>query len=303
MMAEIGLIKAPTDEQASPSEAIARKRARVTRSGRASILVGSGMAAIFVGAGVLSLIWTPYPTDIVDVANRLAPPGTDGHLLGTDGLGRDVLSVVMAGAWTSISISVISTALSLIPGALIGLLVAAMRPTTQSVVTRFIDMFIAFPTILIALLIATSRGVGSQAAVVAIVLSFVPIVARVALGPARQVLALPFIEAAYSYGRSRWFVLWRHVLPNVAPLLIVQASLLFASAILMEAGLAYLGVGTQPPTPSLGRSLTDAQLTLDQAPYLAVFPGLAICIAVLGVTILGDGLRSRLDPRQLARGD
>lgn len=267
----------------------------------ASLMVGGLLVATFVGVGLLSLVWTPYDAEAINVADRLIPPGSDGYLLGTDRLGRDVLTQIMAGARNSLLVSVVSTIVALIPGVLLGLLAAGAGPFWQNALSRMTDVGVALPGILIALVLATVIGVGNTAAIVAIVVWFVPLVARVTIGPARQILAREYVEAAFSYGRSRWYVLLRHVLPNIGPLIIVQASVMFAAAILIEAALSYLGIGTQRPTPSWGRLLNEAQPLIDVAPFLMVFPGTAIIIAVLGFNLMGDGLRTILDPQQGAQ--
>lgn len=172
----------------------------------------------------------------------------------------------------------------------------------QGRLTRFVDAGLALPGILIALVLAAKLGPGNNTATVAIIVWQIPVAARVTIGPARQVLALDFVEAAYGYGRRRPYVLMRHVLPNIGPLLIVLASVMFAAAILIEAALAFLGVGVQPPTSSWGRFLNETQSLLEAAPFLMFFPGLAIVFTALGFNLLGDGLRTVLDPQQSRAG-
>jgi len=263
-----------------------------------SFLVGAFLVALFVVVGFVSLLWTPYPEGALSVANRLKAPLTDGYMFGTDRMGRDVLSQVMAGARNSLFVSVISTLIALVPGVLLGLAAASARGLPQILLSRVADVGVALPGVLVALVVATAIGAGNLASIIAIVVWFVPLVARVTIGPARQILAREFVEASYSYGRGRWFVLFRHVLPNIGPLIIVQGSVMFASAILIEASLSYLGVGAQRPTPSWGRLLNEALPLIDKAPSLMIFPGAAIMISVLGFNLLGDGLRTMLDPQQ-----
>lgn len=263
-----------------------------------SLVLGGLLLALFLGTGLLSLVWTPYDPEAIDVTSRMAPPGTEGHLFGTDRLGRDVLTQVMAGARNSLLVSVVSTVVAIVPGVLLGLLAAGSGRFWQTTLSRFTDVGVALPGILVALVLATAIGAGNTAAIVAIVVSFVPIVARATIGPAKQILAREYVEAAYVYGRSRRYVLLRHVLPNIAPLIIVLGSVMFAAAILIEAALSYLGVGAQRPTPSWGRMLNEAQSVIDIAPYMMVFPGAAIMVAVLGFNLVGDGLRTVLDPQQ-----
>ena len=247
-------------------------------------------------------MWTPYPPNELHLTNRLAPPGTPGFLLGTDRAGRDVVTELMLGARNSLYVSVVSTIVALITGAVIGLAIAGSAGSVQGPLTRLVDAGLALPGILIALVLAAKLGPGNTTAVAAIIIWQIPVAARVTIGPARQVLALDFVEAAYGYGRRRPYVLVRHVLPNIGPLLIVLGSVMFAAAILIEAALAYLGVGVQPPTSSWGRFLSESQSLLDAAPYLMFFPGLAIVLTALGFNLLGDGLRTVLDPQQARTG-
>ncbi|WP_035812711.1 ABC transporter permease [Jiangella gansuensis] len=265
------------------------------------LVVGAGLVGVFVGVGVISLVWTPYDVETLDVAARLAPPGTDGHLLGTDRLGRDLLTQLMVGARNSLLVAVVSTTAALIPGVLVGLLAAASGRLVRETLSRATDVAIALPGILIALVLATAIGPGNTTTMIAITAWFVPVMARVTIGPARQILAREFVEAARAGGRGRWFILLRHVLPNIAPVIIVQTSLLFASAILIEAALSYLGVGAQRPTTSWGMVFNEAQAVVGEAPSLVLIPGVVMVVTVLGFNLLGDGLRAVLDPRQTTK--
>lgn len=267
-------------------------RSRVTPS----LVLGATLLALFVGVGLLSIVWTPHDPGDVDVPHRLAPPGWNSHPLGTDGLGRDVLSMLMMGARTSLVVGGVSTVAALVPGVLLGLLIAGSRRSIQSLLSRVTDIGVAIPGLLLALVLGTAIGPGNTTSIVAIILWFVPVAARITIGPARQVLALDYVEAALAYGRSRRFVLIRHVLPNIGPLILAQASIMFASAILIEAALSYLGVGSQPPTVSWGRMLNDARGFIGLSAYQIIPPGVAIVVAVLGFNLLSDGLRSWLDP-------
>ena len=266
------------------------------------LVIGAVIVSVIVGIGMVSVFWTPYDLNTVDVPNQFLRPGSDGYLLGTDKLGRDMTSQIMAGARNSLLVSMISTVASLIPGVLIGLLAAGASPFWQRFISRLTDIGIALPGILVALVLATSLGPGNPTAIIAIMFWFIPTVARVTMGPARQILSRDFVEAAQAYGRPRRFILFRHVLPNIGPLIIVQASVMFALAILIEAALSYLGIGAQRPTPSWGRLLKEAQPLIDKAPYLMIIPGISIMVAVIGFNLLGDGLRTYLDPQQTAKG-
>jgi peptide/nickel transport system permease protein len=290
-----------TSGAAASPDAPPRRRGRRHRY-PLSLVLGGALVAVFVGVAFLSFFWTPYDPKAISVPDRLLSPGSPGYPFGTDKLGRDVVTQLMLGARNSLYVSVMSTTVALTVGALFGLLVAGAGPRWQGTLTRTADVGLALPGILVALVVATKLGPGNTTAILAIIVWFVPVAARVTIGPARQVLALDYVEAAYAYGRSRRFVLFKHVLPNIAPLLIVLASVMFAAAILIEAALAFLGVGVQPPTPSWGRFLNEAQPLLDAAPSLMYFPGLAIVLTVLGFNLLGDGLRTVLDPQQARTG-
>ncbi|MEI6744172.1 MAG: ABC transporter permease [bacterium] len=232
----------------------------------------------------------------------MASPGTPGFLLGTDRAGRDMVTELMLGARNSLYVSVVSTIVAMLVGATIGLAIAGSRKSLQSSFTRLVDVGIALPGILTALVLAAKFGPGNTTATIAIITWQIPVAARVTIGPARQILALDYVEAAYSYGRKKSYVLKRHVLPNISPLLIVLSSVMFAAAILIEAALAYLTVGVQPPTSSWGRLLNETQSLLEAAPYLMFFPGISIVLTALGFNLLGDGLRTILDPQQARSG-
>ena len=263
--------------------------------------VGAVLVGAFIAVAVVSFFWTPHDPLKIVVPDRLLPPFSPGYIFGTDKFGRDVLSQLMVGARNSLFVSLLATSTALITGAVLGLIAAGAGPRWRNVLSRGIDVGVALPGILIALVLAASTGPGARAAIVAIIFWFIPIAARVTIGPARQILALDFVEAAYAYGRGKWYVLFHHVAPNIAPLLIVLGSVMFAAAILIEAALAFLGVGAQPPTSSWGRLLQESQPLLEAAPALMFFPGIAIVLTVLGFNLLGDGLRTVLDPQQSSR--
>lgn len=267
-----------------------------------TLFLGGTLVSLFVFVAMLSFIWTPYPANKLNLTNRLAPPGTPGFLFGTDRAGRDVVTELMLGARNSLYVSVVSTIIAMFLGGLIGLSIAGSRQTLQGPFTRFVDVGLALPGILTALVLAAKLGPGNTTATLAIITWQVPVAARVTIGPARQILALDYVEAAYGYGRTKAYVLRRHVLPNISPLLIVLGSVMFAAAILIEAALAFLSVGVQPPTSSWGRFLNETQGLLEAAPYLMFFPGLAIVLTALGFNLLGDGLRTVLDPQQARTG-
>ena len=267
-----------------------------------TLYLGGTLVSLFVLVAIVSFIWTPYPANKLNLSNRLSPPGTPGFIFGTDRAGRDVVTELMLGARNSLYVSVVSTIVAMFLGSLIGLSIAGSRRVLQGPFTRLVDAGLALPGILTALVLAAKLGPGNTTATLAIITWQVPVAARVTIGPARQILALDYVEAAYGYGRTKAYVLRRHVLPNISPLLIVLGSVMFAAAILSEAALAFLGVGVQPPTSSWGRFLNETQSLLEAAPYLMFFPGVAIVLTALGFNLLGDGLRTVLDPQQARTG-
>ena len=264
-----------------------------------SFALGGALTLLLVAAALLSLAWTPWSPYEIDLAAKLRLPSA-AHWLGTDTLGRDVASLLLVGARNSIAVGVIAVGIGLVAGTALGLLAAARRGWVEDVVMRGADFAFAFPAILSAIMMMAVFGPGIVNAIVAIGIANVPTFARVTRAAAAAVWTRDYVLAARACGKGPWAITIEHVLPNVATVLIVQATIRFAVAILAEAALSYLGLGTQPPQPSWGRMLSEAQTLLFQAPRLAVFPGLAIALAVFGLNLLGDGLRDVLDPR-LAR--
>ncbi|KAF1049504.1 ABC transporter permease [Xylophilus sp.] len=267
--------------------------------GHRSFALGGALTLLLIAAALLSLVWTPWPPYEIVLDDKLLPPSA-AHWLGTDAFGRDVASLLLVGARNSILVGVIAVSISLTAGTAIGLLAAARRGWVEELVLRAADFAIAFPAILLAIMMAAVFGPGIVNAIIAIGIAAIPSFIRIARASARAVWAREFILAARAAGRGGWAITFVHVLPNIAPILIVQGTIQFAGAILAEAALSYLGLGTQPPDASWGRMLSEAQTLLFRAPLLAVFPGVAIALAVLGLNLLGDGLRDLLDPR-LAR--
>ncbi|KHJ56091.1 peptide ABC transporter permease [Aureimonas altamirensis] len=261
------------------------------------IAIGLALLVLVAATALLSFAWTPDPTPLrLDIPARLTPPGATA-LLGTDQLGRDTASMVMMGAASSLSIALTAVALGGLAGSATGLFAALRGGAVAGLTMRVMDILFAFPPVLSALLLAFTLGAGPQGAVAAIALFVTPVFARVAHAGAAQVMRSDFVRAARALGAGDRRIAARHVLPNIGGLLAVQASLQFGLAILTEAGLGYLGLGTQPPSPSWGRMLADSQSYLGVAPWLALAPGAAIAVTVLGANILGDGLAERLDPR------
>jgi len=271
---------------------------RATRP-HASLLLGGALVGAMVLAAGLSLVWTPYPPGDIDVQARFSAPSAL-HWLGTDSLGHDLFSQLLAGAQNSLAAGLLAVALGLGAGVAVGALAAARGGWLDALLMRAADIGFAFPALVTALLLTALAGPGLLTSTLAIGLFNIPVFARVTRSAARSVWTRDFVLAARMSGKNAWQITRDHVLPNIAALLIVQATIQFATAILAEAALSYLGLGTQPPQPSWGRMLAEAQAQLMQAPQLALYPGLAIAWTVLGLNLLGDGLRDRLDPR-LAR--
>ena len=262
----------------------------------ASFLIGGALTALVLGTALVAVVWTPHNPARIAMGRRLEGP-TAAFWLGTDQFGRDVLSQIMVGAQNTLVVAVVAVLLGAAAGVLVGLVAAAARGWIEEGLMRACDFAYAFPAVLLAVVIAALLGVGGTTTVLAIAVFTVPVFARLARAAAIEVWARDFVTAARADGRGPAHITVRHVLPNVAGILIVQASTQIALAIVVEAGLSYLGLGLQPPATSWGKMLSDAQTHMARAPFLAVFPGLAIATAVLGFNLLGDGVRDLLDPR------
>ena len=269
-------------------------RARPLR--QVNLALGAILLAIVIVAAGTSYLWVPYPADAMDLPARLQGPSA-AHWLGTDQFGRDVAARIMVGARNSIAVGLVAVGIGIAFGVALGAWAAARRGLVDEAVMRGGDVIFAFPAIISAVLITAYLGPGAVNAMIAIGIFNVPVFARVTRGAALQVWGLEYTRAAIAIGKGPLRITVDHILPNVASLLIVQATIQFAVAILAEAALSYLGLGAQPPRPSWGRMLFDAQTLMALSPTLAIFPGLAIGIAVLGLNMLGDGLRDALDPR------
>lgn len=257
---------------------------------------GLGLVLLAVIAAVFAGWLSPFDPDIPDFGSTLAPPG-DGHLLGTDDLGRDVLSRIIYGARASLFVGVLSVVAAAILGTGLGLVAGYAGGLPDTLIMRVMDVIFAFPSILLALAITAVLGSSLTNAVLAIAVVNLPVFARLARAQTLVVARLDYVEAARAMGSSNSRILLRTVLPNIAAPIIVQGSLLFASAIITESYLSFLGLGVQPPTPTWGNMLRSAIGFMELAPWLAWFPGAAIFLTVLGCNLLGDGLRDRFDPR------
>jgi peptide/nickel transport system permease protein len=261
-----------------------------------SFMTGGVLTLFVISAALLSTIWTPWSAYEIDVAHKLIPPSAT-HWLGTDVLGRDIVSLLLVGARSSIVVGVIAVGIGLLVGASLGLIAAARKGWVEELIMRLGDFTFAFPALLSAIMLAAVAGAGMVTSITAIGIFQIPIFLRITRGSANAIWAREFVLAARASGKGKFRITLEHVLPNILSILIVQATIQFALAILAEAALSYLGLGTQPPQPSWGRMLNDAQSLLFQSPSLAVYPGLAIATAVLGLNLLGDGLRDLFDPR------
>jgi len=261
-----------------------------------SLRLGAALSALLMLAALLSLVWTPYPPAALDIAHKFALPSA-AHWLGTDALGRDEASEILAGARVSLLVGVIAVGLGLAIGVPWGLLAASAKGGTEFALMKAADFAFAFPALLLAILFTATFGPGVVTAITAIGLANAPIFAKLTRAAANAALAREYTLAARAAGLGPAAIAWEHLLPNIAAPLIVQATIQFALAILAEAALSYLGLGAQAPMVSWGRMLADAQTWGYVAPRLAVFPGLALALAVLGLNLLGDGLRDALDPK------
>jgi peptide/nickel transport system permease protein len=262
-----------------------------------SFVIGALISVLFLALALLSFLWTPFDPVAQDIPNKLKG-FSSLHWLGTDHLGRDILSMIMVGARTSISVALIAVGFAVIIGTPLGLLAAAYRGSLlDEVIMRGNDLVFAFPALLIAILITAVFGPGAINAIIAVGLFNTPVFARLARASAISLWTREFVLAARVSGKGALRISLEHILPNLLNTLLVQATIQFALGILAEAALAYVGLGAQPPTPSWGRMLADAQTMIGLAPHVAIVPGLVIVFAVLGLNLLGDGLRDALDPR------
>ena len=261
-----------------------------------SLVVGGVLVLVVVVMALVSFVWTPYDPTLVDPASRLLTPSAQ-HWFGTDKFGRDVLSQIIMGSRTTLFVGFVAVGVAAVIGVPLGVL-AAMAPRWVGEVTmRGNDLLLAFPALLLAIMFGAVFGASTLTAMVAIGIATVPSFARIVRSGGLQVMRTEYVLAARAAGRRPLSTAVRHVVPNVSSLVIVQASVSFAIAVLAEAALSFLGFGTPPPTPSWGRMLQESQELLFTAPRLALFPGVAIALAVLGFNLLGDGLRDRYDPR------
>lgn len=262
-----------------------------------TLIIGLALSLIFVGAALLSFIWVPQDVGAMDIPNKMKPPSA-AHPLGTDHFGRDILSMIMVGARTSIAVAVVAVVIGMGLGVPLGLAAAARRGSLlDEVIMRGNDLVFAFPSLLIAIMITAVFGPSALNAIVAIGIFNIPVFARLTRGAALSLWTRDYVLAARVAGKGAVRISAEHILPNVTNLLIVQGTIQFSLGILAEAALSYVGLGAQPPIPSWGRMLADSQTMISIAPHMAIFPGMAILLTVLGLNLMGDGLRDLFDPR------
>tara|TARA_B100000214_G_scaffold362114_1_gene326213 strand:- start:322 stop:1167 length:846 start_codon:yes stop_codon:yes gene_type:complete len=262
-----------------------------------NLIFGFLLSLSFVLVALLSYVWTPFDVTQIDIANKLKTPNQI-YWLGTDHFGRDILSMIMVGARTSIAVALVAVGIGIIIGTPLGLLSASKKGGwLDELIMRGNDLVFAFPSLVIAILITAVFGAGALNAIIAIGIFNIPVFARITRGAALTIWEREFILAAKVAGKSTTRISYEHILPNVMNLLIVQGTIQFSLGILAEAGLSYVGLGAQPPMPSWGRMLADAQTMVSFAPHLAIIPGTAIILTVLGLNLMGDGLRDIFDPK------
>ena len=259
-----------------------------------SFMAGALITVLVVAVALVSFVWTPYDVTKLIIADRLQAP-SGAHWFGTDHFGRDILSMIMVGSRNSIAVALIAVGIGIAIGVPLGTLAAAKRGALDEILMRASD--IVFPALLSAVMITAIFGPGAVNAVIAIGIFNIPVFARVARGGALALWPREFVLAARASGKRAGLITVQHILPNIANLLVVQGTIQFSLGILAEAGLSYVGLGTQPPAPSWGRMLFEAQTMMAIAPHMAIVPGVAIIVTVLGLNLLGDGLRDVLDPR------
>jgi peptide/nickel transport system permease protein len=274
------------------------RRRRVLRRLAKSPLAMSGLVVLClaVAAVLLAPVIAPYGPNDAHFDAVFRPPGSPGYLLGTDDLGRDILSRVLYGARASLLVGLLSVLLALVVGVPLGL-VAGYFSSLDAIVSRLTDLVLAFPFLILAVGLAAIRGASLSNAAVAIGIAQIPGIIRVTRSETLRLKSLDYVAAAIAEGASDLWVVGRHILPNATSVLIVQATVAIPAAILGEAVLSFLGLGIQPPSPSLGTMLSEAQQSISRAPWTAVIPGIAIMVLTLAFNLFGDGLRDALDPR------
>jgi peptide/nickel transport system permease protein len=265
-----------------------------------ALLAGAAIVALVAAAALLSFVYTPFDPLQVNAPARLQGPSLQ-HWLGTDNLGRDLLSRILVGARITLLVGVVSVGIAVLVGTPVGIWAGMKRGAVEEITMRGADILLAFPALLLAIMFAAIYGASTVSAMAAIGLASVPGFARVARAGTLQVMNAEYVLAARAAAQRPVRIAARHVLPNITGMLLIQCSVTFALAVLAEAALSFLGLGTPPPVPSWGRMLQESQQYWGTFPAMAIWPGLAIALAVMGFNLLGDGLRDRLDPK-LGRG-
>jgi peptide/nickel transport system permease protein len=260
-------------------------------------VVSAVVLALVVFVAVTANWIAPFGVNDVDVSNALRPP-SGGHWFGTDELGRDVFSRVLVAVGVSMRVAVVSVGFAVVVGVTVGVLAGYRGGWIDTIFMRIVDVMFAFPVLLLALAVVAILGPGTTTTILAIGIVYTPVFARVARASTLGVRVEPFVQISRAMGTGNLYILARHIVPNIAGPLIVQTSLSLAFAILSEAALSFLGLGIQPPQPSLGRMIFDSQGFVTMAWWMAVFPGAAIFVIVLAFNLVGDGLRDVLDPKQ-----
>jgi peptide/nickel transport system permease protein len=260
---------------------------------RGGLIAGLTITTFFIAVAVIAQFWTPYDPAALSIIDKLQAPNLH-HWFGTDQLGRDVLSMIMAGAKNSVGVALLSVVIGVFIGVPLGLLAASPpRGAIDELIMRSSDLVFAFPSLLLAILITAVFGPGAVNAIIAIGIFNIPVFARVTRGGALQLWTRDYSLAARVAGKGPMRISFEHILPNLTGLLAVQGTIQFSLGVIAEAGLSYVGLGAQPPTASWGRMLNEAQTLTALAPSLALFPGVAVLLFVLGLNLLGDGLRQR----------
>jgi peptide/nickel transport system permease protein len=258
--------------------------------------IGLALVLIYIIVALFASVLAPYSPIEQHAKDRLQEPNAN-YWLGTDEFGRDILSRLMHGATNSLRIAIISVAIACLVGSALGMIAGYVGGVFDNAMMRVMDLFFAFPAILLALTIVAALGPGAINTILAIAVVYTPIFARVARAPVLSLKTTEFVQAAQAIGARHPHILLRHILPNALAPIIVQITLALSWAMLTEAGLSFLGLGTIPPAPSWGSMLSESRKMMEIAPWMAIFPGLAIMLGVLGFNLLGDGLRDALDPR------
>ncbi|WP_425408616.1 ABC transporter permease [Hyphococcus sp.] len=271
--------------------------ARISET-RNAYIAGKIIVSAFIAMAIISLFFTPYNVETINVDARLSAPSAT-HWFGTNHFGRDVFSMIMVGARASIMVAVLAVVGGMMIGVPLGLVAAGNKGFLDEILMRTSDIIFAFPALILAILITAVYGPGVMSAVIAIGVFNIPVFARLTRGAALPIWTRGYVMSARTAGKNSLQISIAHILPNIAPTLIVQGTVQFSLAVLAESALSYVGLGVQPPAPSWGRMLAESQTMIGFAPWLAIFPGLAIFLFVLGLNLIGDGLRKHLDPHHI----